>query len=187
MDAAGSSSDLPLKPLPEEAACLTLVADAEKWVARVKKLLQVITTTTFLSAQLTHLSPFVEQGSAVRKGSKLLRIRALCEEGAAIPVSFESELRPLRAAVEAAEAWEAEHGALLLALRLHDDEHAIAVSAEKADAGQEGSAAVAEGIMVALSDLQTAAVSAEQLVAEFDSARYTAFIFLLTTCTANPS
>lgn len=41
MSTAGSSSELPVKPLPEETACLALVADAEKWVARVKKVLQV--------------------------------------------------------------------------------------------------------------------------------------------------
>lgn len=49
MSAAGSSSDLPVKSLPEETACLALVADAEKWVARVKKVLQVRRSVCSLS------------------------------------------------------------------------------------------------------------------------------------------
>ncbi len=40
MNAAGSS-ELPLKPLPEESKCLALVADAERWLNKVKKILQV--------------------------------------------------------------------------------------------------------------------------------------------------
>jgi hypothetical protein len=49
MNAAGSSADIPLKALPEETACLTLVADAEKWLARVKKIVQVCVYVVLLS------------------------------------------------------------------------------------------------------------------------------------------
>lgn len=37
-----ASSDFPLKPLAEETACLNIVSDAERWLGRVKKLMQVI-------------------------------------------------------------------------------------------------------------------------------------------------
>jgi hypothetical protein len=103
----------------------------------------------------------------VRKGTKLLRLRALCEEAEAIPVSFESELRPLRAAVAAAEGWEAEHGALLQALRLAD--------AGAGAGGEVGPAAAPEAAQpVSLEALRSAAASAAQLAADFDSARYVA-------------
>lgn len=38
---SSAGGDFPLKPLPEEAACLALVSDAEKWLAKVKKAMQV--------------------------------------------------------------------------------------------------------------------------------------------------
>ncbi len=41
---ASSSSDIPLKALPEEVRCLGLVADAEKWLNKAKKLMQVRNT-----------------------------------------------------------------------------------------------------------------------------------------------
>jgi len=38
---AASSSEIPLKPLPEEVKVLALVSDAEKWLGKIKKLMQV--------------------------------------------------------------------------------------------------------------------------------------------------
>lgn len=38
---SSAGGDFPLKPLPEEAACLDLVNEAEKWLAKVKKAVQV--------------------------------------------------------------------------------------------------------------------------------------------------
>lgn len=38
---SNAGSDFPLKPLPEEAACVALVAEAEKWLNRLKKVTQV--------------------------------------------------------------------------------------------------------------------------------------------------
>jgi hypothetical protein len=40
--AASSSVELPFKQLPEEVACLALVAEAEKWLNKVKKTVQVM-------------------------------------------------------------------------------------------------------------------------------------------------
>lgn len=111
----------------------------------------------------------------MRKGTKLVRLQALCEEGEAIPVNFESELRPLRAAVTTAEAWEAEHQDLLLSLRrlrAHDDETATSEGVSGLTAAGTADDAGASGVQVVhLGALRAAASSAAQLSADFDSSR----------------
>jgi hypothetical protein len=39
---SAAAAEFPLKPLPEEGQCLNLVAEAERWLGKVKKLLQVV-------------------------------------------------------------------------------------------------------------------------------------------------
>jgi len=112
---ASSSSDIPLKALPEEVRCLGLVADAEKWLNKAKKLMQ---------------------GSAVRRGTKLTRLRLLHDEGAQIPINFETELRPLKVAIAAAEQWAAQHRAVLEALGITDTD--LIEQSEGVDGGEEG-------------------------------------------------
>lgn len=56
----------------------------------------------------------------MRRGTKLSRLRLLHDEGAQIPINFETELRPLKVAIAAAEEWAAQHRAVLEALGITD-------------------------------------------------------------------
>lgn len=69
----------------------------------------------------------------MRKGSKLSRLRLLCDEGSAIPIHFEAELRPLRAAIAAATHWAETYRAQLVALGLYRED-SDADAAEGAEA-----------------------------------------------------
>jgi predicted RNA-binding Zn ribbon-like protein len=125
------------------------------------------------------------QGSAVRKGTKLARLQLLFDEGAALPVNFDAELRPIRAAISAAKQWQEDNAPmlqrLLSASGAADQKPADAFDAESADATsvpapatagvkeETSSAAAQEDITLA--DLVNLAASAAQLVADFDSAR----------------
>lgn len=60
----------------------------------------------------------------MRKGTKLSRLRLLCDEGSAIPIHFETELRPLKAAIAAANQWADTYKAQLAALGLSPEEDA---------------------------------------------------------------
>ena len=76
------------------------------------------------------------QGSAVRRGTKLTRLRLLHDEGAQIPINFETELRPLKVAIAAAEQWAAQHRAVLEALGITDTD--LIEQSEGVDGGEEG-------------------------------------------------
>jgi len=72
----------------------------------------------------------------VRRGTKLSRLRLLHDEGAQIPINFETELRPLKVAIAAAEQWAAQHRAVLEALGITDTD-LIEQSADAADGGED--------------------------------------------------
>lgn len=79
----------------------------------------------------------------MRKGSKLSRLRLLCDEGSAIPIHFETELRPLKAAIAAANQWADTYKSQLAALGLYREEETD--PAQQQDAALlEAGAAVAE-------------------------------------------
>lgn len=130
----------------------------------------------------------------MRKGSKLSRLRLLCEEGNSIPIHFETELRPLKTAIAAANLWAETYRAQLAALGLFRDDVdsslAVLDSAEDAkehsggDAGGERKrklqtddvpdAVEVNGLPhvgVSYAELGEMVASAAQLVAEFDLTR----------------
>ena len=53
---SNAGSDFPLKPLPEEAACVALVAEAEKWLNRLKKVTQVC---AYMSIYVVYILYFI--------------------------------------------------------------------------------------------------------------------------------
>jgi hypothetical protein len=186
---SAAAADFPLKPLPEEGQCLNLVAEAERWLGKVKKLLQVLLPRVsggrLSRPDCLSMDSCFFQGSAVRKGTKLARLQLLLDEGAALPVNFDTELRPIRAAISAAKQWQEDNAPvlqrLLAASGAAEQKLAEASEAESADATivpapttvgvkeETDGAAAQEDIILA--DLVNLAASAAQLVADFDSAR----------------
>lgn len=65
-------------------------------------------------------------------------MRLLHDEGVAIPLNFESELRPLKAAIGAAEQWAEEHHTVLESLGITDTD--ADAGAEDVDGGDESHA-----------------------------------------------
>ena len=86
--------------LPEETVCLKIVENAESWLLNTKKIMQ---GNSFTSSEIT-------------KGTPLDTIRELYCEGCSIPVNFDYEMRPLKAALRNARDWTQEHEALLILL-----------------------------------------------------------------------
>lgn len=110
----------------------------------------------------------------MRKGTRLARLVALCEEGAAIPIHLEAELRPMRAAIASAEAWRATYSELLTQLKITDSADGDGermISVDPVPEAPVDSTAVAAIAAVPLPQLVEASAAAAQLAAEFDSAR----------------
>ena len=127
----------------------------------------------------------------MRKGTKLSRVRLLHDEGAALSLNFDSELRPLKAAIGAAELWAAENRVVLESLGITDTD--TDVSAEDGEGeGEEGGVVKAEqgseiqhgkGMVVILptppptvptltyNDFAKIVASASQLVVDFSLVR----------------
>jgi hypothetical protein len=68
------------------------------------------------------ISLAIEKGNAVRKGSKLSRLRQLYAEGINININFTNELRPIKAAITAAEQWKEQNAVILHQLQIRDEE-----------------------------------------------------------------
>ncbi len=91
----------------------------------------------------------------MRRGTKLSRLRLLHDEGAQIPINFETELRPLKVAIAAAEQWAAQHRPVLEALGITDTD--LIEQSDAADGGEDA-------------DQMMAVVKAESAVSEGDAA-----------------
>lgn len=81
---ASTLEDFPMKPLREEAFCLSCVNKTEEWTTKLKR-------------QMSN--------NVIKKGAKLSTLRKLFEEGKSIPVHLDAEMRPIRLAIAAAEEW----------------------------------------------------------------------------------
>ena len=93
-------------------ACLQIVADAEAWLAKLKR---VLASSPSQSQQQGSIATSTGN-SSVKAGSSLSRLRDLFAEGRRVPVNLDYEMRPLKAAIEAAQEWLSSHGELLGAL-----------------------------------------------------------------------
>jgi len=91
------SEEFSLKPLIEETDTMEIVERAEAWLAASKKLLV---------------------GGAIKKGSKLKRLRELCTEASDFKINFVGEIKPFRQAVISAENWIAAHANVLQRLNI---------------------------------------------------------------------
>ena len=88
--------------------CLQIVSDAEAWLAKLKRVLVSSSNTTSTG------------NAAIKAGSTLSRLCDLLAEGRRVPVNLDYEMRPLKAAIEAAQEWLQQHGELLGALGITD-------------------------------------------------------------------
>jgi hypothetical protein len=138
--------------------------------------------------RLYSLEITILQGNAVRKGTKLARLQLLFDEGAALPVNFDTELRPIRAAISAAKQWQEDHAPILQRLlassgAAEQQQQPVDAPAGESDAatGTPASAAVdvkeeaaggsAAQADITLTDLVNLAASAAHLLADFDASR----------------
>lgn len=104
----------------------------------------------------------------MRKGTKLARVQQLYDEGSGIRIHFEAELRPLRAALAAADQWRQENASVLKGLGLLHDEDSVTVGVEGAEPQQSGM----DRVNVPYDDLVYVAKSASDLLIDFEPARY---------------
>ena len=93
--------------------CLQIVTDAEAWLAKLKK---VLVSSSSSSSQSQGSAATSTGNAAVKAGSSLSRLRDLLAEGRRVPVNLDYEMRPLKAAIEAAQEWLQQHAELLRAL-----------------------------------------------------------------------
>ena len=86
--------------LPEECICLSIVDNAESWLARTKRIMQGNSFTT----------------SEISKGTPLTLIQDLFREGCSIPLNLEYEMRPLKTALRDTATWLAQYADMLHSL-----------------------------------------------------------------------